>query len=98
MNKYYLGQTLTINSIFHFIFPLLIGYILGDKWKIGVLVLIAFEIAENFSGLTFNIGNWEIFSAEPIVNIATDLIIGMVGLFVGKQIRQKQINNQIKIY
>ncbi len=89
MEKYYLGGTITINSIFHFLFPLGIGYFLKEKWKYGILMLIIFELFENLSGVTLIIANWEIITPEPLINVIADLIIGIIGLFVGYKIRKR---------
>jgi len=77
MVKYYLYDTLSINSIFHFVFPFIMGFYLEKKWKLGILVLIVFEILEAMSGL----------SPEPIINTMADLIIGTIGLYVGQKIK-----------
>lgn len=90
MDKYYLGGILSINSIFHFLIPMGLGYFLKGKWKYGILILIAFELFENLSGYTLIIYNWEIITPEPIINIISDLIIGAVGLFVGYKIRLRK--------
>jgi hypothetical protein len=87
MEKYYLGKTITINSIFHFIFPFIIGYIFGKKWYYGILILICFELFENLLGLTIIILNWEIFSPEPFINIVSDLVIGTLGLYSGNRLK-----------
>jgi len=89
--KQCLWGAITINSIFHFIIPMGLGYFLKTKWKYGILILIAFELFENLSGYTLIVLNWEIITPEPIINIFADLIIGTVGLFVGYKIRSKNI-------
>jgi len=90
MDKYYLGGIFSINSIFHFLIPMGLGYFLNGKWKYGVLILIAFELFENLSGYTLIIYNWEIITPEPIINIISDLIIGIVGLFVGYKVKLRR--------
>ena len=90
MEKYYLWETLSFCSIFHFLFPMGIGYLLKDKWKYGIAILILFEILENFSGATLTLWNFEIFSPEPFVNIISDIVIGTMGLFVGNKIKSKK--------
>ncbi len=87
MEKYYLGKTITINSIFHFIFPFIIGYLFGKKWYYGIAILVVFELLENLLGITIIIANWEIFSPEPLINIFSDLIIGTFGLYLGNRFK-----------
>lgn len=87
MVQYYLGKTLTINSIFHFLIPFGIGYYLGRKWFYGIAILLFFEILENSLGLTISLGNWTIISPEPVINIIADLVIGTGGLYLGFRLR-----------
>jgi len=90
MEKYYLGKTLSVYSIFHFLFPAIIGYILKDKWKWGFLIIILFEIIENYSGFTLIVYGIELLTPEPFINIIGDLIIGAIGLFVGHKLRLRR--------
>jgi hypothetical protein len=87
MEKYYLWKTITIASFFHFLFPFGIGYLLKDKWKYGIAIIVLFELVENLSGFTITILNFDIFSAEPLINIISDLVIGTIGLFAGYKVR-----------
>ena len=89
MSTYYLGGTITVNSIFHFLFPALLGHLLGKRWLYGIGILIVFELFENLSGYTFSIGSWSIFSPEPTIYIVSDLIIGTFGLYVGMRFRKR---------
>ena len=89
MVQYFLGKTLTINSIFHFLLPFGIGYWLGKKWFYGIAVLLVFEILENSLGLTLSLGNWTMISPEPFINIVADLVIGTTGLYLGGLLRKK---------
>ena len=90
MEKYYLGGTITINSIFHLLIPMALGYFLKGKWKYGILILIIFELFENLSGYTLIVYGWEIITPEPIINVIADLIIGTIGLFIGYKIKTRQ--------
>ena len=83
MGNYYLYGTLSVNSIFHFLFPMTLGYILRKKWMYGVFILILFELFENLSGFTLVILGWDIVTPEPLINIISDLVIGTAGLFAG---------------
>jgi len=92
MEKYYFKNTLSLNSLFHFLIPLALGYILGKKWWYGIFILIIFEIFENLSGFKLIVLNWEIITPEPLVNIITDLIIGIIALFLGFKLKIKLKN------
>jgi len=90
MVQYYLGKTLTINSIFHFLIPFGIGYYLGKKWFYGIAILIVFELMENTLNLTVSLGKWTMISPEPIINIIADLIIGTAGLYLGSLVSKRR--------
>ncbi|HKL24442.1 MAG TPA: hypothetical protein VJ912_03845 [Candidatus Nanoarchaeia archaeon] len=94
MVEYFLGKTLTINSIFHFLIPFGIGYLLKKKWFYGIGILILFEILENSFSLTISLGNWTMISPEPLVNIIADLIIGTGGLYLGCRLRNYIMENK----
>ncbi len=88
MENYYLWNTWSINSIFHFLIPFNIGFILKGGWKkYGIPIVLLFEFIENFSGFTLILWNWEIFSPEPLINIISDIIIGILSLYLGYKFR-----------
>jgi len=88
MVQYFLGKTLTINSIFHLLLPFGIGYWLKDKWFYGIGILLVFEILENSLNLTLSLGDWTMISSEPLINIIADLVIGITGLYLGGLLRK----------
>ncbi len=66
-----------------------IGYLLNKKWGYGVFLLIIHEIIENFFEVNLSVYGWSIISPEPFINIISDLIIGVIGLFVGYKLNTK---------
>lgn len=74
---------LDANSFYHFLIPLILGWFLGRRWKIGILFLVGFEILERAVGEIVKVGWFYLLSPESLWNSGLDVVIGVFGLYAG---------------
>jgi hypothetical protein len=80
------SNAINIHSISHLLFYMIFGYFFPNKWIIAIIMSFTWEIYEFI--LNIYINSYSSYGTEKLINRIADIIINLLGYYLGNLINQ----------